>query len=427
MKVGIIGLGLTGIVNAAALASFGHDIVAYDANERKIELLKKGLNNFNEPDLLELLLTYKNNIVFTAKFEDLLNNLDILIVAIDSAVEPNGTLGLEEFYDVIDRLKKEYKKNITLLIKTAVPVGVSSKVEKYLNENNKVHFDIAYQSEILFAQTAVKDFFHTTRLVVGTSSLHAHMLANLLYEQFLLRNIFIYFTTLECAELTRYTALNIMLIENSFINEMSDVCSSLKIDANDLNGALGLDYQLSRKRMEIGIGLSGSNFPTNPQNPFFTPRLHSKMCEIAMEINKDLPIKFVNKLKNKFRDLKDLTIGIIGLTSYRTTKNTANTQVISLIHNLIAQGAKVIVYDETCQDVFKMAIGQQKNLRFATDLRALLRKSDCVVLMNRCQEFMNYNEESLLKYMKCPIVYDVYNILYYHDFKSLEYHPNNSL
>ncbi len=427
MRVGIIGLGLTGIVNAGALASFGHDIVAYDPNERTIELLQKGLKDYNEPDVIELLLTYKNHLVFTSNFDDLLNNLDILIVTIDSSVEPNGTLDLNEFYDVIDKIKREYKKNITLLIKTAVPVGVSGKVEKYLNENNKTHFDVAYQSEILFAQTAVADFFHTTRLVVGTSSLHAHMIVNLLYEQFLLRNIFIYFTTLECAELTRYTALNIMLIENSFINEMSDVCSYLKIDSNDLNGALGIDYQLSRKRIELGIGLSGSNFPTNPQNPFFTPRLHSKMCEIAMEINKDLPMKFVNKLKNKFRNLKDLTIGIIGLSSLRTTKNTANVQAINLIRNLLEQGAKVIAYDETCQDIFKTAIGQLKNLKFAADLRSLLRKSDCVVLMNKCQEFMDYNEESLLKYMKCPIVYDVYNILYYHDFKSLEYHPNSSI
>jgi len=426
MRVGIIGLGLTGIVNAAALASFGHDIVAYDQNERTIELLQKGQKNYNEPDVAELLLTYKNHIVFTSKFEDLLNNLDVLIVAIDSSVESNGTLDLNEFYDIIDKLKREYKKNVTLLIKTAIPVGVSGKVEKYLNEKNKTHFEVAYQSEILFSQTAVADFFHTTRLVVGTSSLHAHMTVNLLYEQFLLRNIFIYFTTLECAELTRYTALNIMLIENSFINEMSDVCNYLKIDSNDLNGALGLDYQLSRKRMDIGIGLSGSNFPTNPQNPFFTPRLHSKMCEIAMEINKDLPLKFIEKLRNKFHNLNELTIGIIGLSSIRTTKNIANTQAINLIRNLLEEGAKVVAYDDTCQDIFKTAIGQLKNLKFATDLRSLLRKSDCVILMNKCQEFMDYNEESLLKYMKCPIIYDIYNVLCYNDFKSLEYHPNSS-
>lgn len=426
MRVGIIGLGLTGIVNAGALASFGHDIIAYDQNEKLIEQLQKGLKDYNEPDVIELLLTYKNHIVFTSNFSDLSNNIDILIVAIDSAVEKNGTLDLNEFYDLIDKLKREYKRNVTLLIKTAVPVGVSGKVEKYLNENNKTRFDVAYQSEILFAQTAVSDFFHTTRLVVGTSSLHAHMTVNLLYEQFLLRDIFIYFTTLECAELTRYTALNIMLIENSFINEMSDVCHYLNIDSNDLNGALGIDYHLSRKRIELGMGLSGSNFPTNPQNPFFTPRLHSKMCEIAMKINKDLPMKFVNILKNKFQNLNDLTIGIIGLSSYRTTKNIANTQAINLIHNLLEQGAKVIAYDDTCQEIFKTAIGKLKNLKFASDLRSLLRKSDCVVLMNKCQEFMDYNEEALLKYMKCPIIYDIYNVLYYNEFKSLEYHPSSS-
>lgn len=421
MRVGIIGLGLSGIVNVAVLASFGHKVVAFDDSNQKISFLSKGIVNIQEPDVNNLLTKYKENISYTNEISKL-KNVDIVIITLDNEKDKLGKINLDNFYITIEKIKNEITGGKVILIKTPLPVGTSQAVSRYL-ESKK--FYVAFQSEILFSKTAVNNFLNPSRIVVGTSSIEAHMVINVLYERFFERKIYIYFTTLQCAELVRASTINYLMIKDSYINEMNQICSFLNVDGQDFVNAISQNSQMDLDLMKPSLGVSGFNFPSNDQEPFFIPHLKSKMFSTAISINHSLPINLVKKIKKRFGDcLTNVVVGVIGLAVFGTDNDVINAQSIRLIDCLLEMGASVIAYDNNVEMSFREIMGQKRHLKYALDVKALLRKSDCVIIMNDCGFLQDLDENYFVKYMpNKPIIFDAYDILKLNKSQQIEYHP----
>ncbi len=265
MKICMIGAGYVGLVSAACFADFGWNVICVDKDVDRIEGLKKGLIPIYEPGLDELVArnAEAGRMLFSTGLADAVRDADVIFLAVGTPMRRgDGYADLSFVYQALEDLAPHVQGDTVVTTKSTVPVGTSREIERRLKElRPDVNFSVCSNPEFLREGSAIRDFTHPDRVLVGVDTALGRKVMEQLYQPLALRNAPIVFTSRESAELAKYAANAFLAMKITFINEIADLCERVGADVGEVANAIGADGRIGPKFLHAGPGYGGSCFP----------------------------------------------------------------------------------------------------------------------------------------------------------------------
>jgi UDPglucose 6-dehydrogenase len=411
MNISIIGSGYVGLVTGACFAELGNKVICADNDADKISRLKKGIVPIYEPGLEEIIkLNLKNKrLKFTSSVKSAVKASEVIFIAVGTPALGNGEADLTGIENVARLIARNMDGYRLIVEKSTVPVETCAWVKKtistYIKKGHK--FDVVSNPEFLREGSAINDFTHPDRIILGVESIKARQIMSSLYEP-LNRPILV--TNIKSAELIKHASNAFLATKISFINAISRICDKVGADVKEVAQGMGLDNRIGRHFLHAGLGYGGSCFPKDLEAFISIAEKLGYDFEIlkAVRDTNEEQKKFVlQKIKDELWIIKDKTIAVLGLAFKANTDDLRNAPSIDLIRALIQEGARVKVYDPKAMDKAKKFL---KDVVFCKDLYQAAGSADCLIVATEWNEFKEMDFARLKKALKRPLVVDARNI-----------------
>ncbi|UYV15851.1 nucleotide sugar dehydrogenase [Porphyrobacter sp. ULC335] len=265
MNVVIFGLGYVGSAAAGCIASQGHTIIGVDVSDAKVAALNSGRAPVYEPGLDELIAAAHadGRIKAVTRVSDELDNCDIAIVCVGT---PSGVDGAHDMSfiaqvtrEIAAALKPDRASPLTLVYRSTMRPGSCENIiwpiiESHLGAEAEKTVELVYNPEFLREASAIEDFFHPPKIVIGT--LGGKPSANMakLNEGI---NAPVFEVGLREAEITKFVDNSWHAVKVAFANEIGRVCQNLGISASEVHAIFKSDTKLNL-----------SAYYTRPGGPF---------------------------------------------------------------------------------------------------------------------------------------------------------------
>jgi UDPglucose 6-dehydrogenase len=342
--VAVFGAGYVGLVTGACLADLGHDVVVRDIQPERIERLRAGEVPIYEPGLDELLRRNAERLTFTLDVADAVTGADYLYVAVGTPPTYSGDADLSAVWTVVDELDGVEGRPI-MVMKSTVPVGTGTRVRNRLDERGLEHVGYVSNPEFTAEGTAVRDFQHPDRIVIGSfDAAHGDAV-----EQ-LHRGIDapVVRSDVASAEMIKLAANAALMTRISFINEIANVCEATGADVVRVAEGVGLDRRIGPSFLRAGIGYGGSCFPKDSlalKQLAANSGYHFQLLNAVIEVNELQKRRVIGKLQNHLGTLRGKTIALLGLAFKPGTDDVREAPSLVLAGRLAAEGAEVRVWD----------------------------------------------------------------------------------
>lgn len=265
MKICMIGAGYVGLVSAACFSEFGWTVTCVDNDPERLAQMAEGRSPIYEPGLDELMARNMKSgrLKFSGDLGPAVKEADIVFLAVGTPMRRgDGYADLSYVYAAVDELAPHLQGFTVITTKSTVPVGTSREIEKRLSElRPDAAYAVCSNPEFLREGSAIQDFTHPDRVLVGTDDDRAQDLMTQLYKPLSLRNAPVVFVSRESAELAKYTANAFLAMKISFINEIADLCENVGANVQEVASAIGKDRRIGDKFLHPGPGYGGSCFP----------------------------------------------------------------------------------------------------------------------------------------------------------------------
>ncbi|MFV0338669.1 MAG: UDP-glucose dehydrogenase family protein [Chthoniobacterales bacterium] len=414
MNICIIGSGYVGLVSGACFAEVGHHVICVDNDSKKVERLQKGEIPIYEPGLEDLV--HQNvaakRLSFTSSTEEGVDKSDVIFIAVPTPPQPDGSVDLSFIEKVAREIAAVLKDYRVIVDKSTVPVKTGEKVADTIRRYNKhnADFDVVSNPEFLREGCAVEDLMKPDRIVIGGNSERAIALMKRIYEPFVAP---ILVTDINSAELIKHAANSFLSLKISYINAVSQICEATGADIEKVADGIGADKRIGRNFLNAGIGYGGSCFPKDIaafiaiSDQLGVPFHLLKEVE---RINRTMRERFITKIREALWVLKDKHIAVWGLTFKPDTDDVRSSVAISVVQDLIAEGALVTVYDPKGAEKaveYKLIEGARV---CASPLEAA-ENAEALVIATEWKEFQNVDLEKLKEVMHTPLIFDGRNLL----------------
>jgi len=419
-RVSIIGSGHVGLVTGACLAELGNRVICVDNNEEKIATLKKGEMPIYEPGLEELV---KKNVragrlSFTTSIKEGVLNSEIIFIAVSTPPKPDGGADLC-YVEAVSREVAQTMDGYKIIVeKSTVPVETGKWIWRTVELNNKrdINFDIVSNPEFLREGSAVYDFMHPDRIVLGVESKKAEKIMRELYESL---HAPIIVTDIESAEIIKHASNSFLAMKISYINSIANVCEKVGADIKKVAEGIGSDGRIGCHFLEAGIGFGGACLPKDLMAFVgITQKLgyDFELLRVVEKINREQKELFVSKVRDAVWNIKDKTIGVLGLSFKPNTDDMRHAPSIEIIQMLQKEEARIKAYDPVAIPV---ARGILKEVSYCKDPYETARGCDAIVILTEWEEFKRLNLKKIKTLMKAPIIIDGRNIFEPGKMKSL--------
>jgi len=417
MKITLIGTGYVGLVTGTCFSEMGNDVYCVDIDEKKIENLKKGLMPIYEPGLEELVKknVYKGSLHFTTNLEEALANRDICFIAVGTPMEEDGSADLQYVLEAAKNIGRLINNDIIVVNKSTVPVGTADKVKDVINtELNKrgvkYKINVVSNPEFLKEGTAVEDFMHPDRIVIGSDNEEVIEIMKELYVPFTLNHERFITMDVRSAEMTKYVANAMLATRISFMNEMANICEKVGANINKVRIGIGSDKRIGYSFLYAGCGYGGSCFPKDIQALIKTAEYHgynSKILKEVESVNLRQKYSLVNKIIDRFGDdLTGYTFGVWGLSFKPETDDMREAPSVVIINKLIELGAKIKAYDPQAMDIAQRYYFKDENNIMFQAKYDVVDNADALLLITEWKEFRSPNFDLIKKKMKNNIIFD---------------------
>lgn len=421
MRIVVAGTGYVGLVTGACLAEVGHNVTCVDIDEKKVEMMKKGVSPIYEPGLDELL---KNNyelgkIDFTLDYINAYRNADVIFIGVGTPEREDGSANLEYVYNVAKQIAENVEKDALVVVKSTVPIGTNDKVEEYikLNLKNRVNVEVASNPEFLSQGTAVKDTLNASRIVVGVESKKAEETLREVYERF---NHPIVVTNRRSAEMIKYASNDFLALKISFINEIANLCEIVGANIEDVAKGMSYDERIGSKFLKAGIGYGGSCFPKDTKALHWLAEDNGyelKTVKATIEVNENQKFRLIRKAIQRHGTLKGMKVAVLGLTFKPGTDDLREAPSIPNIRRLLEEGAEVVAYDPVGAENFKKLYPER--VQYVNSPEEALKDADLAFIFTEWDEIKKIEIRKFKELMKSSIVYDGRNCFDIND-KELE-------
>src|SRR6185437_9865432 len=248
MRITMIGTGYVGLVSGACFSDFGHHVICVDKNVEKISALRGGSIPIFEPDLDRLVETNARagRLVFSTDLRRSVSESDAVFIAVGTpSRRGDGHADLSYVYAAAREIAASLRKFTVVVTKSTVPVGTGDEVERLVRETNPgVDVAVASNPEFLREGSAIRDFKHPDRIVVGTKDDRARRIISDIYRPLYLNRSPIMFTDRRTAELIKYAANAFLATKITFINEIADLAERVGADIQEIARGIGLDNRI---------------------------------------------------------------------------------------------------------------------------------------------------------------------------------------
>ena len=265
MKIGMIGAGYVGLVSAACFSEFGWNVDCVDKDPERVDRLNGGTSPIYEPGLDDLLQRNLGDgrLRFTTDTAGAVAESDLIFLAVGTPMRRgDGYADLSYVYKAVEELTPHLEGFTVVVTKSTVPVGTSREIERrILALREDAEIAVCSNPEFLREGSAIQDFTHPDRILVGCDDARAREIMERVYKPLTLRNAPLIFTSRESAELAKYAANAFLAMKISYINEMADLCEQVGADVQEVAGAIGSDKRIGDKFLHPGPGYGGSCFP----------------------------------------------------------------------------------------------------------------------------------------------------------------------
>ncbi|MGL4396803.1 MAG: UDP-glucose dehydrogenase family protein [Hyphomicrobium sp.] len=353
MKICMIGAGYVGLVSAACFSEFGWHVVCVDKDERRLADLNAGRSPIYEPGLDDLMQRNMKagRLEFTRELAPAVKGADVVFLAVGTPMRRgDGYADLSYVYGAVEEVAAHLDGFTVITTKSTVPVGTSREIEARVRQARPdAEFAVCSNPEFLREGSAIQDFTHPDRVLVGTDSAQAREYMDRLYKPLALRGSPVMFVSRESAELAKYAANAFLALKISFINEIADLCESVGADVQEVATAIGKDRRIGDKFLHPGPGYGGSCFPKDVSALIRTARENKSPVSIVEQVervNHERKIAMVGRIEHALGGgVRGKTIGVLGVTFKPNTDDMRDAPSLVIVPMLLERGARVKVFD----------------------------------------------------------------------------------
>jgi UDPglucose 6-dehydrogenase len=403
--IAVIGTGYVGLVTAAGFAEMGNDVWCIDIDAEKIAALEEGRIPIWEPGLEELVLRHRDRLHYSTQVNDALEHARLLFVAVGTPPTYSGDADLSAVHAVVNAMPPSDRH--ALVMKSTVPVGTGESIKRMFVEQGKEQFRYVSCPEFLREGSAVKDFLHPDRVVVGDDGDWAGDAVVALYaplEAPLVR------TDIKSAEMVKLASNAFLATKISFINEIANVCEETGADVVEVARGMGLDNRIGPKFLQAGIGFGGSCFPkdvTALKQLAGNSGYHFQLLNSVIEVNELQKRRVIAKLEKHLGSLVGKEIALLGLAFKPNTDDMREASSLVLSARLQAAGARVRAYDPVAESEARKLI---RGVDFKPSAEEAIDGADAVVLVTEWPEFRDLDLEAVARTMRGSALIDGRNL-----------------
>ena len=408
-RVTVIGAGYVGLVTGACLAEIGHEVVCLDTDEAKVELLRAGTVPFHEPDLPQLLkrIQTAGRIRFTCDYATAVAGAEFIFIAVNTPAGNEGQADLMALRAAVHELAPLMSPHCIIVNKSTVPIGTGDLVSWLAARCTDVPFSVVSNPEFLREGSALADFRHPDRLVLGSQDRVAAERVAALYGEL---QCPVLITDIRTAEMIKYASNAFLATRISFINEIAAVCERLGADVKEVALGMGHDRRIGHHFLEAGIGWGGSCFPKDVRALIHMAAAsgsHPQLLRAVVEINRDQRLLIVQKLHTLLGSLEDCTVALLGLSFKPNTDDLRNAPAVELVDFLRHEGCRIRAYDPVAMD---RAGALLPGVELCRDAYDAAENTDAVVLVTEWEAFSHLDLARLRRQMRTPVFVDGRNL-----------------
>jgi UDPglucose 6-dehydrogenase len=431
VRLAVIGCGYVGLVTGSCLAEAGHEVVATDNDPVRIGMLSSGRPPIYEPGLDRVMegACAAGRLRFTSECADAVCSADAVFICVGTPPLDSGEADLSAIDNVARQIAAAARSSMLVIEKSTVPAQTGEQLRHALQvygRTNGAKFRVASNPEFLREGTAVGDFFHPDRIVVGVEDRESEAQLREIYKPFLEGRfhcpvhepkcppvpapVFLV-TTIASAELIKHASNSFLGLKISYANLIADLCEKLGGNVEEVTRAMGLDPRIGPHFLNAGLGFGGFCLPKDIQAFIRLAEKQGVDFSLLKEVeavNKRRIEQFVAKVRRALWVVKDKTIGVLGLAFKPNTDDVRFAPAIDVIRRLVAEGAAVRASDPFAIQRARLLLDGPQ---FLEDPYAVAHGADALLLLTEWKEYRELDWKRIYREMARPLVLDARNML----------------
>ncbi|MDI1328685.1 UDP-glucose/GDP-mannose dehydrogenase family protein [Pseudomonas sp.] len=422
MNVSVFGIGYVGLVQGAALAEVGHNVLCVDVDADKVQALKDGTLPLYEPGLKSLVHSnyQSGRLQFGTDLASAVHHGDVLLIAVGTPPDEDGSADLKHVLSVAQTIALNMDRHHIIVDKSTVPVGTGDRVRAHIEQvladtgRGNLTFDVVSNPEFLKEGCAVEDCMRPDRIIIGTDSQHAEEVMRELYEPFNRNREKIIVMDLRSAELTKYAANSMLATKISFMNEMACLAEKLGADIEMVRHGIGSDPRIGYQFIYPGVGYGGSCFPKDVKaliQAAASVDIDARVLKAVESRNHEQKASLYTKIFNHFDGaLRGKTFALWGLSFKPNTDDMREAPSRILMEALWHAGASVQAFDPKAMEEAQRIYGSRDDLTLAGTKEAALKNADALIIVTEWQSFRAPDFDLLGRQLKHPLIFDGRNL-----------------
>jgi UDPglucose 6-dehydrogenase len=433
VSICVIGSGYVGLVAAACFADMGHKVICVDNDEARVKLLCGGGVPIFEAHLPEMLARHRGHgVVFTTDLGDAVEKSEAVFIAVGTPQGDTGAADLSYVEAVVSEIARSITGYKVIVEKSTVPVYTNDWIRRVLYRHgvDPQSFDIVSNPEFLREGTAVADFLHPDRIVVGAGNERAADVLRRIYaplsdgSYYATKNALpgacsaknpakLLVTSAQSAEIIKHASNAFLALKISFINAVANLAEDVDADIEDIAAGMGLDSRIGPKFLRAGLGYGGSCFPKDVAAFHWVAQqrgIDFQLLQEVRKINETQREVFFNKVLSALWTLRGKRLAALGLAFKGDTDDIRESPAIAIIRKLLNAGAIVTAYDPAAVGRAKEVLPRTEQLKFAGSLYEAAEDADAVLILTDWKEFASIDLPRLNRALRFPIVIDGRNL-----------------
>lgn len=370
MKIIVVGTGFVGLPHAAVCSEYGHEVIAYDIDEKRIEAYRSGEREaieryVNEPGLVSAMnKTSGRYLFFTTNLAEVIEGVDVVFMCLNTPPQRDGSTDLSYVTTAAHTLgellaKRQEKSRVVIVNKSTVPIGTARLMESILNEHGVENFGVASNPEFLAQGSAIEGSRHPDRVVVGADNAEDFQLLRRVYSQFVNHVRIAYVeTTPETAEAIKYMANSLLLTYISYWNGVGARLAETfpNILMEDLKVGVTADSRISKWGSYVSNGAGGSCFGKDIQSLIYQFKRAGQPTDLLQAVyginEYQKQYIFDRAVHEAGFSFNNKTITILGLAFKKRTNDMRDSAALKAVESLLGRGvAHIRAYDPLAMEV----------------------------------------------------------------------------
>jgi len=414
MKICVVGSGYVGLVTGACLADFGMEVTGVDKDVAKIEALGSGEIPIFEPGLRTLVgkNMAEGRLSFTTQLGPAVEEALAVFIAVGTPPLPDGSADLSFIREVAASIGKHLNGYKVVITKSTVPTGTGQQIEEIVarESQGRHRFAVASNPEFLREGSAIDDFMHPDRVVVGTRDPRAIEIMLDIYAPLRARDVPFVVTDVESAELIKYASNGFLATKISFINEMAALCEAFGADVEVVSRGMGLDQRIGPRFLQAGPGFGGSCFPKDTRAVSQLAQqkgLQFRIIDAVLEANEVTKKRMLDKVRDAVGELAGRTLAVLGLSFKPDTDDIRESPALAVVGGLLAAGARIRAFDPEAMPAFAVEFPA---VTYCDSAYAAAEGADALVIVTEWNQFRALEPRRLEKALRQPLIVDLRNL-----------------